>query len=158
MSVGAGGCRSSSLAFGADQIVNHDKLKKARALESYFSWYYVSATVSVLVAMTCVVYIQEKIGWEVGFGVPVVLMLLSVVPFYLASPLYVKLKPKSGLITGIVQVIVAAYRNRHFVLSSSQSMDVLYHYKKGSMLVVPTEKLRYNEIISIGNCPFVSTY
>ncbi|GFS44906.1 major facilitator superfamily protein [Actinidia rufa] len=141
MSVGAGGCRSSCLAFGADQIVNHDKLKKGRALETYFSWYYVSATVSVLVAMTCVVYIQENIGWEVGFGVPVVLMLLSVVPFYLASPLYIKLKPKSGLITGIVQVIVAAYRNRHFVLSSSQRTDALYHYIKGSMLVVPTEKL-----------------
>ncbi|GFS35415.1 major facilitator superfamily protein [Actinidia rufa] len=143
MSIGAGGCRSSSLAFGADQLVNHDKLKKVRALESYFSWYYVSATVSVLVATTCVVYIQENIGWEVGFGVPVVLMLLSVVSFYLASPLYVKLKPKSGLIIGIVQVVVAAYRNRHFVLSSSQNTDVLYHYKKGSALVVPTEKLRF---------------
>ncbi|GFS35416.1 major facilitator superfamily protein [Actinidia rufa] len=143
MSIGAGGIRSSSLAFGADQLENHEGLKKAGALESYFNWYYVSVSFSVLVAVTCVVYIQDNIGWEVGFGVPVMLMLVSVVSFFLASSIYVKLKPKSSLLIGIVQVVVAAYKNRHFVLSSSQSMDVLYHYKKGSMLVVPTEKLRF---------------
>lgn len=139
MSIGAGGIRSSSLAFGADQLEQHDCRKNPRALEIYFSWYYVSTTFSIVVAITCIVYIQDNIGWGIGFGVPVVLMFLSAVFFFLASPFYVKLKAKSSLLTGMFQVILASYKNRHLELSS----DAEYHFKKGSMLVIPTEKLRY---------------
>ncbi|KAH7856917.1 hypothetical protein Vadar_006868 [Vaccinium darrowii] len=66
-------------------------------------------------------------------------MFLSEVFFFLASPFYVKLKAKSSLLTGMFQVILASYKNRHLELSS----DAEYHFKKGSMLVVPTEKLRF---------------
>ncbi|KAH7857258.1 hypothetical protein Vadar_010646 [Vaccinium darrowii] len=62
MSIGAGGIRSSSLAFGADQLEQHDCRKNPRALEIYFSWYYVSTTFSIDVAITCIVYIQDNIG------------------------------------------------------------------------------------------------
>ncbi|KAI8547341.1 hypothetical protein RHMOL_Rhmol07G0187900 [Rhododendron molle] len=97
MSIGAGGIRSS-LAFGADQLEEHNSRKNPRALESYFSWYYVSTTFSILVAMTCIVYLQDNIGWEIGFGVPVMLMFLSAALFFLASPFYIKLKAKSSLL------------------------------------------------------------
>lgn len=139
MSIGAGGIRSSSLAFVADQLKQPDCRKNPRALEIYFSWYYVSTTFSIVVAITCIVYIQDNIGWGIGFGVPVVLMFLSAVFFFLASPFYVKLKAKSSLLTGMFQVILASYKNRHLELSS----DAEYHFKKGSVLVVPTEKLRF---------------
>ncbi|KAG5522031.1 hypothetical protein RHGRI_034292 [Rhododendron griersonianum] len=142
MSIGAGGIRSSSLAFGADQLEKHNSRKNPRALESYFSWYYVSTTFSILVAMTCIVYLQDNLGWEIGFGVPVVLMFLSAALFFLASPFYIKLKAKSSLLTGMFQVIVASYKNRHLELSLERP-DVLYNFRKGSMLVVPTEKLRF---------------
>lgn len=150
MSIGAGGIRSSSLAVGADQLEKHNSCKNPRALESYFSWYYVSTTFSILVAMTCIVYLQDNIGWEIGFGVPVVLMFLSAL-FFLASPIYFKLKAKSSLLTGMFQVIVASYKNRHLELSS-QRPDVLYNFRKGSMLVVPTLELRYGNIIIITMC------
>ncbi|KAG5540691.1 hypothetical protein RHGRI_020801 [Rhododendron griersonianum] len=143
MSIGAGGIRSSSLAFGADQLEKHNSRKNPRALESYFSWYYVSTVFSILVAITCIVYLQDNIGWEIGFGVPVVLMFLSAAAFFLASPFYIKLKAKSSLLTGMFQVIVASYKNRHLEYLSSQRPDVLYNFRKGSMLVVPTEKLRF---------------
>ncbi|KAJ6749171.1 hypothetical protein OIU79_030127 [Salix purpurea] len=35
MAIGAGGIRSSSLAFGADQLGKRDKLQRAGILESY---------------------------------------------------------------------------------------------------------------------------
>lgn len=146
MSIGAGGIRSSSLAFGADQLNKRDNLKSVGVLESYFSWYYVSMAVSILLAFTCVVYIQDNIGWSVGFGVPVVLMFFSALSFYLASSFYIKLKAKASFFTGFVQVIVVAYKNRHFKLSS-RSSNVLYHHKKGPMLLFPSDKLRYSFII-----------
>ncbi|CAK9166098.1 unnamed protein product [Ilex paraguariensis] len=142
MSIGAGGIRSSSLAFGADQLKMQDKPKEDGALERYFGWYYASASLSVLIAMSCIVYIQDNIGWQVGFGVPAILMFLAALSFFLASPFYVKLKAEMNLLTGFAQVIVAAYRNRHLLLSSRRT-DMLYHHKKRSMLVVPTDKLRF---------------
>ncbi|KAK6161854.1 hypothetical protein DH2020_001695 [Rehmannia glutinosa] len=140
ISIGAGGIRSSSLAFGANQLENGDFQRKQGVKESYFSWYYASYTFSILIALTCVVYIQDKMGWGVGFAVPAVLMLLSVISFYLASPFYIKFKSKTSLVTGLLQVVVASYRNRHLKLSDNA--HTVYHYKSGSVLVLPSRKLR----------------
>ncbi|KAM7459375.1 hypothetical protein LguiA_036369 [Lonicera macranthoides] len=142
MSTGAGGIRSSSLAFGKDQLTKRKNLKNIGVLESYFGWYYAAATVSAILGLTCVVYIQEHMGWSVGFGVAAVLMFFSALSFFLASSLYVKSNAKSSLLTGFFQVIVAAYRNRHLELLSEDT-DVLYHHKKGSPLVFPSNKLRF---------------
>ncbi|CAK7353250.1 unnamed protein product [Dovyalis caffra] len=142
MAIGAGGIRSSSLAFGADQLSFRDNLQHCRIRESFFSWYYVTVSASVFVAMTCIVYIQDNMGWMVGFGVPVVLMIFSALSFFLASPFYVKLKPKASWITGLAQVVVASFRNRSIKLSTPATVEVRYH-TKGSMLLVPSEKLRF---------------
>ncbi|KAK6140856.1 hypothetical protein DH2020_025388 [Rehmannia glutinosa] len=141
ISIGAGGIRSSSLAFGANQLENGDFQRKPGVKESYFSWYYASYTFSLLIALTCVVYIQDKMGWGVGFAVPAVLMLFSAVSFYLASPFYIKVKSKTSLVTGLAQVVVASYRNRHLKLSDDA--HTVYHYKSGSVLVFPSRKLRF---------------
>ncbi|XP_031277450.1 protein NRT1/ PTR FAMILY 1.2-like [Pistacia vera] len=151
MSIGAGGIRSSSLAFGADQLSRGDNLKDAGILQSYFSWYYVSVTVSSMFAVTCIVYIQDNMGWKVGLGVPAVLMFLSVLSFLLASPFYIKLKAKTSLLAGIAQVFVASYNIRHMKLSS-QPTDEIYHQRRGSMLLKPSENLRcFNKACIVRN-------
>ncbi|PIN00489.1 H+/oligopeptide symporter [Handroanthus impetiginosus] len=139
ISIGAGAIRSCSLAFGADQL---DKGNfKSSVKESYFSWYYASYTISVLIALTCVVYIQDNLGWGVGFAVPALLMLFGVVSFFLAARFYVKLTSKTSLVTGFVQVVVASFKNRHVELSDG--MNYKCHCKKGSTPVFPSEKLRF---------------
>ncbi|XP_022731022.1 protein NRT1/ PTR FAMILY 1.2-like [Durio zibethinus] len=138
MSIGAGGIRSSSLAFGADQL----KRNNPETLQSFFSWYYASISFSALIAVTFIVYVQDNLGWKMGFGVPVMLMFMSSLSFYLASPFYVKLKARRSLFTGLAQVIVASFRNRHIDLPSQPTKEVYYH-GKGSMLHVPSEKLRF---------------
>ncbi|KAF3444109.1 hypothetical protein FNV43_RR13799 [Rhamnella rubrinervis] len=119
MSIGSGGRRSCSVAFGTDQLVTAEGQKNSSSiggiLEKFFSWCIVLVNVSSLVALTCVVYIQEHYGWTVGFGVPAVLMLLSVISFFLASPL-------------------------HTHLSSADANE--YYYTDGSM-PEPSEKLRF---------------
>uniref|UniRef100_A0A2N9H1V2 Uncharacterized protein n=1 Tax=Fagus sylvatica TaxID=28930 RepID=A0A2N9H1V2_FAGSY len=141
MSIGAGGIRPCSLAFGADQFNEADTLKKEKILETFFNWYYVSVGVAVMLAVTVMVYIQNKAGWAVGFGVPVVLMLVSTITFLSGSPLYIKAKAKSSLLTGFAQVIVAAWKNKHLAMPPQKSDDWYYH--KGSELIAPTDKLRF---------------
>ncbi|KAF3664227.1 putative chaperone protein dnaJ 10-like [Capsicum annuum] len=76
-------------------------------MEGYFSLYYALYALSLVVALTCLVYIQVNMGWALGFGAPVLLMLFATLSIYLGTPFYVKLKPKSSLITSLFQVIVA---------------------------------------------------
>ncbi|XP_027182916.1 protein NRT1/ PTR FAMILY 1.2-like isoform X5 [Coffea eugenioides] len=141
-SIGFGGITSSSIAFGADQLQKAGGHNNGRVLESYFSWYYALSTISVLIAYTCIVYAQESLGWQVGFGIPVMLMLLSTLSFSLASHLYVKLKAKSSLIVEMLQVAVASYRKRHIELSTERS-KLLCHHHRGPSICLPSEKLRF---------------
>lgn len=140
MSIGAGGIRPCSLAFGADQLDKKDNPENQRVLESFFGWYYASAAVSVVIALTGIVYIQDHLGWKVGFGVPAILMLVSVILFIVASPLYVKRKSGRNLFSSFARVLVVAYKNRKLSYPSKVSD---YHCDKGSEYTVPTDKLRY---------------
>ncbi|XP_052111643.1 protein NRT1/ PTR FAMILY 1.2 [Arachis duranensis] len=140
MAIGAGGIRSSSLAFGVDQLSMKDK--DGNVKESYFGWYYASVTLSILLGLTGVVYIQETMGWKVGFGIPVILMFISTISFFLASPFYVKLETKKNMVSGLAQVIVASYRNRLVQLNQEYG-NLTYYHEKDSILLVPSESLRF---------------
>nr|GMC62860.1 protein NRT1/ PTR FAMILY 1.2-like isoform X2 [Ipomoea batatas] len=141
VALGSGAARSCSLAFGADQLQDLQKTTTG-STERYFSWYYAISLFSVLVAMTVLVYIQENMGWEIGYGVVVVIMLISLVVFFLGSSFNVKPKAKESLIVGLIQVAVASYRKRNLKCSEGNSSDAAYHHK-GSNLLLPTEKLRF---------------
>ncbi|TYH08195.1 hypothetical protein ES288_A08G296500v1 [Gossypium darwinii] len=142
ISIGAGGIRSSCMAFGADQLDKRNNPENTKTLQSFFGWYYATVTFSALIAVTLIVYVQDNLGWGMGFGIPVMLMFGSAVSFFLASSFYIKLKAKTSLLTGLAQVLVASFRNRHIELPSHATNEV-YHIRKGSMLQVPSEKLRF---------------
>lgn len=142
ISIGAGGIRSSSLAFGANQLENEDFQENCSGVsESYFSWYYAVYSFSCLIGLTCVVYIQDNMGWKIGFAVPIVLVMIGTCFFFLGSPLYVKVQTKPNLLTGFVQVVTASYKNRCFKLPSDTT-NLTYHYKNDPTPGLPSEKFR----------------
>ncbi|CAN1161958.1 Protein NRT1/ PTR FAMILY 1.2, partial [Linum perenne] len=147
ISIGSGSMRSSCMAFGADQMmVKSDDIHNSRLLEKIFTWYYVSTSISILLAITVIVYIQDVAGWKVQFGVCVVLMILSSVSFFLASPFYVKPIAKASLVTELAQVLVAACKRRNIRLPS-QSSTQLYHQSNAAAAMLhleqPSENLRF---------------
>ncbi|KAM0060307.1 putative proton-dependent oligopeptide transporter family, MFS transporter superfamily [Helianthus debilis subsp. tardiflorus] len=139
--MGTGGVRPNSLAFGAEQIDNKNNSNNKRVLESFFGWYYASASAAVLIALTVIVYIQDHAGWKVGFGIPVILMLLSALSFFVASRLYVKTEVKKSILTNLVQVIVVAFKNRKLPHQPLNSDGWQYH--KDSPDSLPTKRLRF---------------
>lgn len=141
MSIGAGGIRPCSMAFGADQVNRPENPNNERVLQIFFNWYYASVGISLMIAVTVIVYIQDNAGWVPGFGVPVGLMLFSTVMFFLGSSFYIKVKGNKNLFSGMAHVVAASWKNRHLPMPP-KSFDGWY-YHKGSKLVCPTEKLRY---------------
>ncbi|CAN4080487.1 unnamed protein product [Withania somnifera] len=122
ISVGAGFVRPCSIALGADQFDNKRNPDNERIIDSYFNWFYAS------MAFTVIVYIQDNFGWQVGFGVPAILVFLSFSMFLMGSPLYVKVKARGSLFTELFQVVVvvAVFRKRHIDVQMDYNDDCYY--------------------------------
>ncbi|CAA7039769.1 unnamed protein product [Microthlaspi erraticum] len=144
-SIGAGGVRSSCLAFAADQLQlqpNHTSRVTTSALETLFNWYYFSVMLACFISQSLLVFVQTTYGWKIGFGASVAAMALSVTLFFAATPFYVHYKYQSGLVAGLFQVLVAAFRNWHVNLSEEEYI-ISYHHETGSSFSIPSQKLRY---------------
>ncbi|KAG2389750.1 Protein NRT1/ PTR FAMILY 1.2 [Vigna angularis] len=140
ISIGAGCVRPCSIAFGADQLKIKEGSNNERLLDSYFNWYYTSIALSTIIALSVIVYIQENLGWKIGFGLPALLMFISAVSFILGSPIYAKVKPGHSLLTSFVQVAVVSVKNRKLSLPYGNFDQ--YYQDRDSELAVPTDSLR----------------
>ncbi|KAL6845522.1 hypothetical protein ACP4OV_025017 [Aristida adscensionis] len=144
MSLGSGGIRPCTLAFGADQLDRRDNsAENVRTLQTFFNWYYTVLGLSIVFASTVIVYIQQTKGWVVGFAVPVVLMVTALTLLLLGSPFYVKAPADRSVLVGLVQVLVASYKNRHEPLPPETADSSSFFNKAGSKPRTPTNKLRY---------------
>ncbi|CAK8570122.1 unnamed protein product [Lathyrus sativus] len=141
ISIGAGCVRPCSIAFGADQLTVMENSDVGRILDSYFNWYYTSVAVSGIIALSVIAYIQENLGWKIGFGVPAVLMLISAFCFIVGSPYYVKVRPSESLLTNFIRVVVVAIKNRKLSLPD-HGFDQ-YCQGRDSDLMVPIDSLRF---------------
>lgn len=136
--VGYGGVMSSSLAFGADQLrhVEND----AGKMERYVSWFYAASSFSSILGVSGLVYVQENFGWRIGYGVLVALVLIAVVGFFSGSSWYVSPNQTKNLVSGLFEVVVASYRNRHRKVCLGS--DGINYYSRGSILSHPSDNLR----------------
>ncbi|MQL86756.1 hypothetical protein Taro_019291 [Colocasia esculenta] len=125
--LGAGGIRPCVVAFGADQFDEADARQKTRTW-NFFNWYYFCMGVSILLAVTVVVYIQDNVSWAWGLGVPTIAMFVSLVTFVAGYPMYRNLDPAGSPFTRLAQVIVAALRKRRLPAPSDPSQ--LYDNEK----------------------------
>ncbi|KAJ1427599.1 Proton-dependent oligopeptide transporter family [Sesbania bispinosa] len=141
ISIGSGCVRPCSIAFGADQLAIKENSNNERLLDSYFNWYYTSIGLSTIIALSVIVYIQETLGWKIGFGVPAVLIFMSALSFILGSPFYVKVMPSESLLTSFAQVVVVATKNRKLSFPD-HNIDQYYH-SHDSEQTVPTDTLRF---------------
>lgn len=119
--LGSGGIRPCVVAFGADQFDETDPKQSAKTWK-YFNWYYFVMGVSILLAVTVIVYIQDNIGWGWGLGIPSIAMFLSIIAFTVGYPLYRNLNPAGSPFTRLLQVPVAAFKKRKLPMVSDPKL------------------------------------
>ncbi|KAF2317767.1 hypothetical protein GH714_041072 [Hevea brasiliensis] len=119
--LGSGGIRPCVVAFGADQFDETDP-KQSTKTWRYFNWYYFVMGVSVLLAVTVLVYVQDNVGWGLGLGIPTIAMFLSIIAFIIGYPLYRNLRPAGSPFTRLLQVSVAAFRKRKLSMVSDPKL------------------------------------
>ncbi|KAJ0432780.1 putative proton-dependent oligopeptide transporter family, MFS transporter superfamily [Helianthus annuus] len=122
LAIGSGGIRPCSLPFGVDQFdPTTDEGRKG--ISSFFNWYYATFTIIMLIAMTLVVYIQDNVSWVLGFGIPTMLMVCSIVLFFVGTRLYIYVKPGGSIFSGIAQTLVAACKKRNLQVEKAILYD-----------------------------------
>ncbi|PWA93985.1 major facilitator superfamily protein [Artemisia annua] len=120
-SIGSGGIRPCVVAFGADQFDETDENQKTNTWK-FFNWYYFCMGVSMLVAVTVIVYIQDTVGWGWGLGIPSIAMVFSITGFVLGYPLYRNMDPAGSPFTRLIQVCIAAYKKRKLPMVSDPKL------------------------------------
>lgn len=121
IAVGAGGTKPNISTFGADQFDDFNPHEKKLKV-SFFNWWMFSSFIGGLVATLGLVYIQENLGWGLGYGVPTVGLIVSLFIFYIGVPTYRhKVRKTKSPGEDMVRVIVNAFANRRVKVPSQPS-------------------------------------
>ncbi|KAJ8547855.1 hypothetical protein K7X08_021091 [Anisodus acutangulus] len=126
LSIGSGGIRPCSIPFGVDQFDSTTD-EGRKGIASFFNWYYTSFTVVLIIALTLVVYIQDSVSWVIGFGIPTVLMFLSLILFFIGTKVYVYVKPEGSIFSSIIQVFVATHKKRKLKLPDERESNGVFY-------------------------------
>ncbi|KAI7835665.1 hypothetical protein COHA_010404, partial [Chlorella ohadii] len=80
VALGTGGIKPNVSAFGADQFDEADPQDR-REKTSFFNWFYFFVNSGSLLAVTVIVWVQENVGWALGFAIPAAAMLCAIITF-----------------------------------------------------------------------------
>ncbi|KAL3325993.1 hypothetical protein AABB24_036948 [Solanum stoloniferum] len=114
LALGTGGVRGALPALGADQF---DENNSEGAVGKYFNWLLLSSVSGSAIGVTVIVWISTNKGWWMGFLISFATTFLGFIIFVFGKPFYqLQLPAQTPPLTRILQVIVAAIRNRKLQL------------------------------------------
>uniref|UniRef100_A0ACD5TMS9 Uncharacterized protein n=2 Tax=Avena sativa TaxID=4498 RepID=A0ACD5TMS9_AVESA len=111
IALGHGGTKPNISTIGADQFDDFHPVEKLHKL-SFFNWWMFTIFLGILFSTTVLVYVQDNVSWSIGYGVPTLGLLASVVVFLVGTPLYRHKKPQGSPLTSMGKVVAAALWKR----------------------------------------------
>ena len=107
VAIGIGSTQPNISIMGTDQFAGFNPKERAQKL-SYFNWLTFGIFFGIFFATTVVVYIQENVGWTLGYALPTMDLLIAIVIFLIRSPFYRHRPPYGSPFTKMARVLVAA--------------------------------------------------
>ncbi|KAG2724002.1 hypothetical protein I3760_02G198100 [Carya illinoinensis] len=147
IAIGAGGTKPNISTFGADQFDDFNPHEKELKV-SFFNWWMFSTFLGALVATLGLVYIQDNLGWGLGYGIPTAGLLLSLFIFYMGIPVYRhKVRKTKSPARDLIRVPIAAFKNRKLQLPNNPSelyeFELQHHTSSGKRQVHHTTIFRF---------------
>jgi peptide/histidine transporter 3/4 len=109
IAIGTGGTKPNISTMGADQFDEFESKERSQKL-SFYNWWVFYILIGTISAQTVLVYIQDNVGFALGYGIPTIGLVVSILIFVLGTPLYRHRLPSGSPLTRMVQVFVAAMR------------------------------------------------
>ncbi|XP_048140007.1 protein NRT1/ PTR FAMILY 8.1-like [Rhodamnia argentea] len=121
IALGTGGIKPCVSSYGADQFDDADEVEKKHK-GSFFNWFYLSINIGALIAGSVLVYIQDNVGWGLGFGIPAAAMVIAVCTLFSGTRLFRNQKPGGSPLTRLCQVVVASFRKYRVEVPADKSL------------------------------------
>lgn len=145
LAIGTGGTKPNISTIGADQFDEFDPKEKTHK-HSFFNWWMFSIFFGTLFANTVLVYVQDNVGWALGYGLPTIGLAISIFIFLLGTPYYRHKLPMGSPFTKMARVIVASLRKAHAHMSREPTrfheLSSLEYESKCALPIHPTPSLR----------------
>nr|CAB3463377.1 unnamed protein product [Digitaria exilis] len=103
--LGEGAVRVCAAAFGGDQFDDGDP-RELRGKMSFFNWYTFCISLGGFVGLVLVVWVQNNVGWDLGFLLSALVALLAAVVLLAGLPFYRHQNPTGSPLTRILQAAV----------------------------------------------------
>lgn len=146
LAIGTGGTKPNISTIGADQFDDFSPKEKAQKL-SFFNWWMFCIFFGFLFGNTLIVYVQENVGWELGYGIPTAGLAVAILVFLSGTPFYRHRKPSGSPITRMARVIVAAFRKWRVEIPQGfgefHEFEEDVYRKKGKFKLESTTALRF---------------
>ncbi|KDP26489.1 hypothetical protein JCGZ_17647 [Jatropha curcas] len=117
IAAGTGGTKPNISTMGADQFDDFEPKERIQKL-SFFNWWMFSIFFGTLFSNTFLIYIQDNVGWTLGYALPTAGLAVSIAVFLVGTPFYRHKLPAGSPFTRIAQVLVAALRKANVPLSN----------------------------------------
>lgn len=144
VAVGAGGIKPNLSSFGADQYDDKSP-KEKRQSKHFFTYDFLAIQSGGVLAVSLAVYLQDQVNRGWGYGVPLLIFLISTFIFVMGAPRY-RHKPAAGsFLVRLVQVFVAAFRNRHVALPLDNNELWEVHNAGGYSAISGVPKLPHSD-------------
>lgn len=142
IALGTGGIKPCVSSFGADQFDDTDSKERVKK-GSFFNWFYFFVNIGALISSTFLVWIQDNVGWGLGFGIPAAFMAIAIASFFSGTPLYRFQKPGGSPLTRMCQVMVASFRKWNLKVPEDSSL--LYETPDKSSKIEGSRKLKHSD-------------
>ncbi|PON53855.1 Proton-dependent oligopeptide transporter [Parasponia andersonii] len=145
--LGTGGLKSSVSGFGSDQFDESDK-EERKQMTKFFNWFFFFISIGSLGAVTILVYIQDNLGREWGYGICACAIVVGLLVFLSGTRRYRFKKLVGSPLTQIATVFVAAWNKRKLELPSDSSLlynvdDIADGHKKKKQRLPHTKQFRF---------------
>ncbi|KAG9446876.1 hypothetical protein H6P81_013004 [Aristolochia fimbriata] len=148
LALGTGGTKPNISTIGADQFDDFEPRERKHKL-SFFNWWMFSIFTGALFANTVLVYIQDNVGWSLGYALPTLGLAISIAIFLAGTPVYRHRLPSGSPFGRMAKVLVAATTKRGVTLPNDpKELHELdkeeYNYSKNNKFRIDsTPSLRF---------------
>ncbi|KAK2974130.1 hypothetical protein RJ640_025479 [Escallonia rubra] len=125
LTIGEGGHKPCVQTFAADQF-DEEVVEEREAKSSFFNWWYLGIVFAATSATLVVIYVQDYVGWAIGFGMLVVAVAVALAVFFIGRRTYRQEAPIGSPFTRVAQVFVAAARKWRLSAGADDHLDVCY--------------------------------
>ncbi|KAM7512414.1 hypothetical protein LguiB_011289 [Lonicera macranthoides] len=142
LSVGEGGHKPCVQTFAADQF-DEELPEEKETKSSFFNWWYLGLVIAATTSIVVVVYVQNYVGWAIGFGLPIGVVAMALALFLIGKRTYRREAPVGSPFTKVAQVFIAAIKKWR-LSETRDGLDLCYDDENniGTQVLARTNQFR----------------